>query len=74
MRNLGVVARIGGDEFGIILPDAEGGRAFALAEACRSAVEAAGAVPGSLRCSAGLACFPEDARTAGALLNSPTVR
>ena len=68
MRNLGVVARVGGDEFGIILPDAEGGRAFALAEAGRSAVEAAGVVPGSLRCSAGLACFPDDARTAGALL------
>jgi diguanylate cyclase (GGDEF)-like protein len=68
MRNLGVVARVGGDEFGIILPDAEGARAFALAEACRSAVEATGAVPGSLRCSAGVACFPDDARTSGALL------
>ncbi len=68
MRNLGVVARVGGDEFGIILPDAEGARAFALAEACRGAVEAAGAVPGSLRCSAGVACFPDDARTSGALL------
>jgi diguanylate cyclase (GGDEF)-like protein len=68
MRNMGVVARVGGDEFGIILPDAEGGRAIALAEACRSAVEAAGAVPGSLRCSAGVACFPDDARTSGALL------
>jgi diguanylate cyclase (GGDEF)-like protein len=68
MRNLGVVARVGGDEFGIILPDAEGARAFALAEACRGAVEAAGTVPGSLRCSAGLACFPDDARTSGALL------
>jgi diguanylate cyclase (GGDEF)-like protein len=68
MRNLGVVARVGGDEFGIILPDAEGGRAVALADACRSAVEAAGTVPGSLRCSAGVACFPDDARTSGALL------
>jgi diguanylate cyclase (GGDEF)-like protein len=68
MRNLGVVARVGGDEFGIILPDAEGARAFALAEAGRSAVEATGAVPGSLRCSAGVACFPDDARTPGALL------
>jgi diguanylate cyclase (GGDEF)-like protein len=68
MRNLGVVARVGGDEFGIVLPDAEGARAFALAEAARSAVEAAGAVPGSLRCSAGVACSPDDARTSGALL------
>jgi diguanylate cyclase (GGDEF)-like protein len=68
MRNLGVVARVGGDEFGIILPDADGGRAVALADACRSAIEAAGAVPGSLRCSAGVACFPADARTPGALI------
>jgi diguanylate cyclase (GGDEF)-like protein len=68
MRDVGVVARVGGDEFGIILPDAEGDRAFRLADACRSAVEATGAVPGSLRCSAGMASFPDDARTSGALL------
>ena len=68
MRGLGVVARVGGDEFGLVLPDADGGRAFALAEAARAAVEAAAPVRGGLRCSAGIACFPEDARNAGALL------
>jgi diguanylate cyclase (GGDEF)-like protein len=68
MRGLGAVARLGGDEFGLVLPDADGPRAFALAEAARTAVEAAAPVRGSLRCSAGIACYPEDARTAGALL------
>jgi diguanylate cyclase (GGDEF)-like protein len=68
MRDLGVVARVGGDQFGVILPDSEGARAFALAEGARAAVEAAGPVPGSLRCSAGVASSPHDARTAGALL------
>ena len=68
MRGLGVVARVGGDEFGIVLPDADGGRALALAEAGRAAVEAAAPMGGGLRCSAGVACFPEDARNASALL------
>jgi diguanylate cyclase (GGDEF)-like protein len=68
MRSIATVARVGGDEFGLVVPDADGGRAFALAEAARAAVEAAAPARGSLRCSAGIACFPEDARTAGALL------
>jgi diguanylate cyclase (GGDEF)-like protein len=69
MRDLGIVARVGGDEFGVILPDSDGSRAFALAEGARVAVEAAGPVPGALRCSAGVASFPQDARTAAALLH-----
>jgi diguanylate cyclase (GGDEF)-like protein len=68
MRDLGVVARVGGDEFGLVLPDADGARAFALAEAARAAVEVSAAVHGTLRCSAGVASYPEDAKSAGALL------
>ena len=68
MRDIGVVARVGGDEFGLVVPDADGSRALALAEAARVAVEAAAPMRGPLRCSAGIACFPEDARNAGALL------
>jgi diguanylate cyclase (GGDEF)-like protein len=68
MRDLGVVARVGGDEFGLVLRDADGQRAFALAEAARTAVELSAPVRGALRCSAGLACYPDDAKSAGALL------
>ncbi|MEA2379422.1 MAG: diguanylate cyclase [Thermoleophilaceae bacterium] len=68
MRERGVAARVGGDEFGLILPDADGQRASALAEAARAAVERAAPVRGSLRCSAGIACYPDDAKSAGALL------
>ncbi len=68
MRDLGVVARVGGDEFGLVLPDADSARAFALAEAARAAVEVSSPVHGTLRCSAGVASYPEDAKSAGALL------
>jgi diguanylate cyclase (GGDEF)-like protein len=63
-----VLARVAGDEFGLVLPGAGGSTALQLAEAARLAVEAAGPLRGTLRCSAGIACFPEDARAAGALL------
>lgn len=68
MRGLGTVARVGGDEFGIVLPESGGSRAFALAEAARAAVEAAGPQHGGLRCSAGTASFPKDVRNATGLL------
>jgi diguanylate cyclase (GGDEF)-like protein len=68
LRGFAVAARVGGDEFGLVLPNADRARAFALAEAGRTAVEAAAPVRGSMRCSAGIACYPEDARSAGALL------
>jgi len=64
----GEVARVGGDEFGIVLPDSDGRAAFELAEAARRAVELSAPVQGALRCSAGLACYPDDARSAGTLL------
>jgi diguanylate cyclase (GGDEF)-like protein len=68
VRDLGVVARVGGDEFGLVLPNADGARAFALAEAARTTVEQSAPVLGTLRCSAGIACYPDDAKSAGALL------
>ena len=68
MGDDGVVARVGGDEFGIVLPDADGRAAFELAEAARGAVELSAPVQGALRCSAGLACYPDDARSTGTLL------
>jgi diguanylate cyclase (GGDEF)-like protein len=68
MRGLGIVGRVGGDEFGIVLPDADRSRAFALAEAARIAVENTPPVRGGLRCSAGIAGYPADAKGPGALL------
>jgi diguanylate cyclase (GGDEF)-like protein len=68
MRNLGIVGRVGGDEFGIVLPDADRSRALALGEAARIAVENAAPVRGGLRCSAGIAGYPDDAKGPAALL------
>ena len=68
LRGLGIVARVGGDEFGIVLPEADGARAVALAEAARTAVEATAPVRGLVRCSGGIACYPDDAKSAGALV------
>jgi len=68
MRDVGVIARVGGDEFGLVLPDADGQRAYTLAEGARTAVEMSAPVSGTLRCSAGIACYPDDAKSAGALL------
>jgi diguanylate cyclase (GGDEF)-like protein len=68
----GVVARVGGDEFGIVFPGVDGRAAFDLIEAARRAVEGSAPVQGSLRCSAGLACYPEDARSAGTLAQLAT--
>ena len=68
MRGIAEVARLGGDEFGLVIADADGARALALSEAARTAVEAAVPLRGSLHCSAGIACYPQDARNASALL------
>jgi diguanylate cyclase (GGDEF)-like protein len=67
MGGVGQVARVGGDEFGLVLPDAGGTRALALAEAARTAVEGATGTGDAVRCSAGIACYPDDAKGAGAL-------
>ena len=69
MRGLGVVARVGGDEFGRGAAGCRRRRApTRWRRRARAAVEAAAPVRGSLRCSAGIACYPEDARHAGSLI------
>ena len=68
MSGLGLAARLGGDEFAVVLPGAKGHQALALAEAARAAI-AAGSPPGwKITCSAGVAIFPDDARTAADLI------
>src|SRR5918998_3839388 len=49
MCDLGFVARVGGDQFGVVLPDADGPRALALGEAARTAVELSAPVQGMVR-------------------------
>ena len=59
-RPYDVVARLGGEEFALVLPGVDAKEAVAVAERCRLAV-AALAVHGSpLACSAGVAGFPTD--------------
>jgi diguanylate cyclase (GGDEF)-like protein len=61
IRNVDTAARLGGEEFALILPGASSEAAFAVAERAREAIEAI-VIPGcELSCSAGIAAFPSDA-------------
>ena len=64
LSGIGYAARLGGDEFAVILPGADRARAFALCEAARAAVASHSPLDYELSCSAGVACYPEDARNA----------
>jgi diguanylate cyclase (GGDEF)-like protein len=66
----GFVARIGGEEFAVLLPGAGEQAAAAAAERCRRAL-AALALPGpSLSCSGGVAAFPAHADDVARLLHA----
>ena len=63
----GIPARIGGEEFVLILPGLDAEAAYRVAEQARDAV-AAISVPGmELSCSAGVAAYPDDAEDASSL-------
>ncbi|MDQ4049459.1 MAG: diguanylate cyclase, partial [Actinomycetota bacterium] len=64
LSGIGYSARLGGDEFAVVLPGADRAQAFALCEAARAAVASFSAAGFELSCSAGVACYPEDARNA----------
>ena len=68
LSGIGYPARLGGDEFAVVLPGAGRAQAFALCEAARAAVESYSAADYEVSCSAGVACYPEDARNATDLL------
>jgi diguanylate cyclase (GGDEF)-like protein len=55
MRRHDTVARMGGEEFAILMPDADRGAAFAMAERARGAIARVPLVRGKLSCSAGVA-------------------
>ena len=73
VRSWDLVAKYGGDEFTVILPQTELAGARAVAERLRSAVEAHTfplASPGQITVSMGLAAFPGDGQTTSALIET----
>jgi len=68
VREDDVVARLGGEEFALILPGVDGDHAGEAAERARAAIATVEVGGRPLSCSAGVASFPADAGEAGRLL------
>jgi diguanylate cyclase (GGDEF)-like protein len=68
VREDDVVARLGGEEFALILPGVDGEHAAEAAERARAAIAEVAIGGRPLSCSAGVASFPDDEREAGRLL------
>lgn len=73
MRQVDVVGRYGGEEFGIILPDTDGTGAFRAAERIHAAVSRLGLPEAAQRerltVSQGIATYPDDAASASDLVD-----
>ncbi len=72
LRHVDVLGRWGGEEFLILLPEADGPRALATAERVRAAIAGttfSGSGPAHLTCSIGTAVFPHNAQDRGSLVD-----
>ncbi len=67
VRATDTAARIGGEEFGLILPGADSEQAYPVAERARVAVAEIKVNGLELSCSAGIASYPRDAEQGSAL-------
>jgi diguanylate cyclase (GGDEF)-like protein len=63
-----IAARVGGEEFALILPGADGDEGFAIAERARAAISEIRIADTRLECSAGIAAYPGDADEPAALM------
>ena len=74
MRATDVLARLGADDFALILPGADTRLSLAIAERARNIVASGSTSSQQLVCSAGVACYPEDATDGSTLCSSPAAR
>ena len=75
-RSIDLVAKYGGDEFVVILPQTERDGAYVLAERVKQAVETTAfplVPPGVITVSVGVATYPENGFTAGELLEAADI-
>ena len=68
VRTIDTVARVGGEEFALLLPGADVELAYAIAERARDAIARVPLPKAELSLSAGIACYPEDAWSASSLV------
>jgi diguanylate cyclase (GGDEF)-like protein len=67
VRSTDTAARVGGEEFALILPGSDGEVAYRIAERARQAIADVSVRDLGLSCSAGIATFPADAEDASSL-------
>jgi diguanylate cyclase (GGDEF)-like protein len=70
VREGDLLARLGGEEFAIILPDTDADASFVIAERCRASLTGDGYDGPPLTLSAGVASYPADATDGEALLRA----